>query len=40
MKEFLKVLKVNKYDGFITMEIKTDLEGFCESAKFIKQGLS
>jgi sugar phosphate isomerase/epimerase len=40
MREFLKVLKVNNYDGFITMEIKTNLEGLCESAKFIKQGLS
>ena len=40
MKEFLKIIKNNKYDGFITMEIKTDLEGLCESAKFIRQGLS
>jgi sugar phosphate isomerase/epimerase len=40
MDEFLRVLKDNKYDGFITMEIKTDLEGLCESAKFIRQGLS
>jgi sugar phosphate isomerase/epimerase len=40
MEEFLKVLKQNKYDGLITMEIKTDLEGLCESAKFIRQGLS
>jgi sugar phosphate isomerase/epimerase len=40
MEEFLKVLKQNKYDGFITMEIKTGLEGLCESAQFIRQGLS
>jgi len=40
MEGFLKVLKRNKYEGLITMEIKTDLEGLCESAKFIRQGLS
>jgi sugar phosphate isomerase/epimerase len=40
MEEFLKVLKDNKYDGFITMEIKTDLEGLCESAKFIRKYLN
>jgi sugar phosphate isomerase/epimerase len=38
--EFLGILKNNKYDGLITMEIKTNLEGFCESARFIRQGLS
>jgi sugar phosphate isomerase/epimerase len=40
MEEFLKVLKNNKYDGFITMEIKTNLEGFCESAQFIRKYLN
>jgi sugar phosphate isomerase/epimerase len=40
MKEFLTVLKNNKYDGLITMEIKTNLEGFCESAKFIRKYLN
>jgi len=40
MKEFLKVLKINKYDGFITMEIKTDLEGLCESARYIREHLN
>jgi sugar phosphate isomerase/epimerase len=39
IEEFLKVLKNNKYDGLITMEIKTNLEGFCESAKFIRKYL-
>lgn len=37
IKEFLKVLKENNYHGLITLEIKTDLEGLCQSAKLIKQ---
>jgi len=40
IKEFLKVLKASNYDGLITMEIKTDLEGLCDSARFIRQYLS
>ena len=40
MEEFLEVLKNNKYDGLITMEIKTDLEGLCESARFIRKYLN
>jgi sugar phosphate isomerase/epimerase len=40
MEEFLGVLKQNKYDGFITMEIKTNLEGLCESAQFIRKNLT
>lgn len=40
MKEFLTVLKNNKFDGLITMEIKTGLDGFCESAKFIRKYLN
>lgn len=43
MKEFLKVLKndrYDRYDRFITMEIKTDLEGLCRSATFIRKYLN
>jgi sugar phosphate isomerase/epimerase len=40
MIEFLTVLKNNKYDGLITMEIKTDLEGFCQSAEYIRSRMS
>ena len=40
MIQFLTVLKNNKYDGLITMEIKTNLEGFCESAQFIRNYLN
>lgn len=35
IKEFLSVLYKEKYEGLITMEIHTDLEGMCESAKII-----
>lgn len=33
--EFLKTLQTEKYEGLVTMEIHTDLEGLCESAKII-----
>ena len=36
MKEFLQTLKMNKYDGLITMEINSNLEDLSQSAKFIK----
>ncbi|HSA83526.1 MAG TPA: sugar phosphate isomerase/epimerase family protein [Patescibacteria group bacterium] len=32
---FLQLLKKEKYEGLITMEIHTDLTGMCESAKII-----
>ena len=33
IKQFVKILKKEKYDGLVTMEIHTDLIGICESAK-------
>jgi len=33
--EFLKTLKKKNYNGLVTMEIRTDLSGMCESAKII-----
>lgn len=33
--EFLKTLKKENYKGLVTMEIHTDLEGLCESARMI-----
>jgi sugar phosphate isomerase/epimerase len=35
IREFLKVLKQQKYDGLITMEIHSNLEGLCKSAEII-----
>lgn len=35
IKEFLQLLKKEKYDGLVTMEIHTNLKGMCESAKII-----
>src|SRR6185369_3072733 len=37
IEEFVKMLKKEKYEGLVTMEIHTDLPGICESAgKFYK----
>ena len=35
IKEFLQTLKKNNYKGLLTMEINTNLEGLCQSAKII-----
>lgn len=35
IKEFLELLYKEKYDGLVTMEIHTDLQGMCESARII-----
>lgn len=37
--KFLKILKKENYQGLITMEINSDIEGLCESAKMIKKTL-
>lgn len=36
--EFLKHLHKEKYNGLVTMEIHTDLDGMCEGARRIKNG--
>jgi sugar phosphate isomerase/epimerase len=36
MRAFLKTLTDTHYDGLVTMEIDTNLEGLCKSAKIIK----
>lgn len=35
MVEFIQTLRKEKYDGLVTMEMHTDLDGMCESAKVI-----
>lgn len=39
MIKFLKILKRENYQGIITMEINSDIEGVCESAQFIKKAI-
>ena len=39
IKKFLETLREEKYKGLITMEIHTDLEGICESARLIKSAI-
>lgn len=35
LKKFLEILHKERYDGLVTMEMHTDLDGMCESAKII-----
>ncbi len=35
IEEFVRTLREEKYKGLVTMEIHTDLNGMCESAKVI-----
>ena len=37
IKKFLETLREEKYKGLVTMEIHTNLEGICESARLISQ---
>lgn len=37
--KFLKLLKKENYQGLITMEINSDFQGLCESARIIKKAL-
>lgn len=37
--KFLKLLKKENYHGLITMEVNSDLQGLCESARIIKRAL-
>lgn len=39
IKEFLKTIKDVNYQGLITMEIHTDLQGICESAQIVTAAL-
>lgn len=39
MIKFLKILKRENYQGIITMEINSDIEGICKSAQFIKEAI-
>jgi sugar phosphate isomerase/epimerase len=40
IQEFLETLRKEKYQGLITMEIHTNLEGMCQSAKLIQRTIS
>jgi sugar phosphate isomerase/epimerase len=37
IEEFLKILKENNYDGLMTLEIKTNLEGLYECARIVRR---
>jgi sugar phosphate isomerase/epimerase len=37
IKEFIEMLHKEKYEGLVTMEIHTDLDGICEGARQIKK---
>ncbi len=37
IEEFLRTLEAEKYEGLVTMEIHTNLEGMCASARMIKK---
>lgn len=39
MIKFLKILKKENYQGIITMEINSDIEGVCASTQFIKKAI-
>jgi sugar phosphate isomerase/epimerase len=39
IEKFIKVLKKEKYNGLVTMEIHTDLPGICESARIFNNSL-
>lgn len=39
VEQFLKLLKKENYDGLVTMEINSDLQGLCEGARIIKNAL-
>ncbi|HEX8964970.1 MAG TPA: sugar phosphate isomerase/epimerase [Patescibacteria group bacterium] len=40
LQKFFSLLKKEKYNGLITMEINSNLAGLCKSAQIIKNGLS